>query len=382
MRKSSRGSNSSGPAVKRTARRTDPSKSAGIKEIATAAGVSIGTVDRALHGRAEINEGTRARIMKIAEQLGYRPNLSARFLKLGSRRKIVVHLPQEIASYFDPVRSGILKAAEELQPRLDVEIHSYPRLGSGEAESIERLIEAPCDGLIIAPSSPGSAGPLIREASRRGIPVVCVATDAPGSDRLAAVSTDSFTSGAIAAELFTRLLKRGGQTAIVTGDLATFDHSEKVRGFRAMLAELNSPVKLSAVSEAHDDYGQARNQTRDLLSRQRHLAGIYVSTSNSLGVIQELEDSQRLGGVDLVTTDLFPELVPLLRSGKVFATLYQQPFTQGRMAFEALHRFIVEGIRPRSVCRLPPYIVLRSNIDSFLGNSPEAPAGQPRLLLG
>jgi LacI family transcriptional regulator len=66
---------------------------------------------------------------------------------------------------------------------------------------------------------------------------------------------------------------------------------------------------------------------------------------------------------------LFPELVPLIRTGQVFASLHQRPFTQGRLAFEALHRFIVEGIRPQPVYKLPPYIVLRSNIDVFIDNA-------------
>jgi hypothetical protein len=57
--------------------------------------------------------------------------------------------------------------------------------------------------------------------------------------------------------------------------------------------------------------------------------------------------------------------------GKVFATLYQRPLTQGRLAFEAVHRFIVEEIRPKPVQKLPPYIVLRSNLDVFIENSPE-----------
>ena len=58
-------------------------KAAGIKELAATVGVSIGTVDRALHARPGISEATHARIMKAAAALGYIPNLVARHLKLG-----------------------------------------------------------------------------------------------------------------------------------------------------------------------------------------------------------------------------------------------------------------------------------------------------------
>jgi len=63
----------------------------------------------------------------------------------------------------------------------------------------------------------------------------------------------------------------------------------------------------------------------------------------------------------------------------VFATLDQRPLTQGRLAFEALHRFIVEEIRPKPVQKLPPYIVLRSNLDVFLESSHEYDGRDPSL---
>ena len=44
------------------------------QQIAQLAGVSRGTVDRALHNRGRVNPEVAARIQKIAEELGYRPN--------------------------------------------------------------------------------------------------------------------------------------------------------------------------------------------------------------------------------------------------------------------------------------------------------------------
>src|SRR5450755_4973290 len=86
-------------------------KPAGIKEIAHALDVSIGTVDRALHGRPGINPLTRAKVLKMAQTLGYRPNLAARFLKSQRQLQISVQLPSEIATFFDALRSGIRQAA-------------------------------------------------------------------------------------------------------------------------------------------------------------------------------------------------------------------------------------------------------------------------------
>jgi LacI family transcriptional regulator len=67
----------------------------------------------------------------------------------------------------------------------------------------------------------------------------------------------------------------------------------------------------------------------------------------------------------VITTDLFPALVPLIRSGKILATIHQRPQTQGRLAFQALYQFLVEGKFPAPTIKVPPHIVMMSNLDLF-----------------
>jgi LacI family transcriptional regulator len=106
--------------------------------------------------------------------------------------------------------------------------------------------------------------------------------------------------------------------------------------------------------------------TRQFIAAHPKLGAVYVSTANSIPVIEALQEAGRLGRIPVITTDLFPALAPLIRGGKVLATVYQRPKTQGRMAFQALHQFLVQGICPPLRHRLPPHIVLRSNLDLFL----------------
>src|SRR5437868_3546786 len=82
----------------------------GIHLIAELAHVSIGTVDRALHGRAGINDATRQRILQIARQVGYAPNLAARALSVAkANTKIGVCVPREIHFFYDQLWNGILE---------------------------------------------------------------------------------------------------------------------------------------------------------------------------------------------------------------------------------------------------------------------------------
>ncbi|WP_367281030.1 LacI family DNA-binding transcriptional regulator, partial [Thermoflexus sp.] len=53
-----------------------------LKAIAERAGVSVATVSRALNGRGQVDKATREQILRIAEELGYAPDMAARSLVL------------------------------------------------------------------------------------------------------------------------------------------------------------------------------------------------------------------------------------------------------------------------------------------------------------
>ena len=342
------------------------SRPVGIKEIAQALDVSIGTVDRALHGRPGINPMTRAKVVKMAQTMGYRPNLAARFLKSRRQLRISVQLPTEIAPFFDALRDGIREAAAPFEPAVHIEFRSYPHLGEGDEEVFESALEQGVQAMIIAPGAPRVMKPLIRKAARRNIPVVCVATDAPGTERLTAVTACPYTNGAIVGELLGRFLPGPGTVAVVTGSLATEDHADKLEGFRSSLDLYGSKLEIERVIEAHDNEQVAYSETKRLLTGNPALRGVYVSTANSPPVLQAIEESGLGGRLAVVTTDLFPSLVPLIRSHRILATIHQRPLTQGRLAFQALHQFLVEGQCPLPKIRVAPHIVMSSNLDLFL----------------
>jgi LacI family transcriptional regulator len=354
-----------------------PSPRIGIKDLARTTGVSIGTVDRALHDKPGINPDTRARILDAAAALGYRPNLAARHLKSGTSVRIAVHLPKEIALFWDSLREGICEAAAPFESTLHVDFRTYPRLGKGDVELFEAALVGGANGIIIAPGDPEALRPLIRRAARRHVAVACVVTDAPETGRLTSISADPYTVGAVAGELLARFLPAGGRTAFFTGWLGTQDHAEKLRGFQASLAAFGQGLELAPVVEAHDDERVAHRQARALLDRHPDVRGVYVSTVNSLPVLRALEERGRLADVTVVATDLFPDLLPWIRRGAVAATVYQRPLAQGRLALHALFKYLTEGLVPPPRLKVTPHVVMRSNLDLVLERLPAEPPGPP-----
>lgn len=342
------------------------SKSAGIKEIAAALKISIGTVDRALHSRPGVSPKTRAQVMKMAEKLNYRPNIAARNLKLNHRLRIAVYVPQQIASFFAQLRAGVSAGAVSAHGlNVDLEFRKILSLADGDEELLLIDLNRKHDGIIITPADPARIDPIVRRLSQQGTAVVCVASDAPRTERLAGVTIDATASGGIAAELLGKAIKDKGTVAILTGQLGTQDHAEKLRGFAATLATFAPHLSLLPAIESHERPEEAYRSTLALFDRKPYPRGIYISTANSLPVLRAVQERKLLGHIEVITTDLFPELVPYIESGGILATLYQRPFTQGKTAIDTLIQYLVDGIKPEPVTRLAPHIVLRSNLPLF-----------------
>jgi LacI family transcriptional regulator, galactose operon repressor len=342
-------------------------KKTGIHEIARLADVSIGTVDRALHGRKEISESTRLRILRIAKELGYRPNLAARALSVGRASvRIGVCLPREIHYFYDQLREGFLTEARRFE-QMGVEIIHRPieRLGIGELAATKELLGKNVQVLAICPGDPASLTSLINHAEERNIRVICVASDAPGTARSTVICVNPAVNGRLAAELMAKFLPVKADVAIVTGMLRTEDHRKKVAGFSEMFQQIHSAGRLVEVVEGHDNEDETFQKVYTLLSRHKTLEGIYVSTANCLPVCHAVGAHNLHGKVRLITTDLFKEMVPYFEKGTILASIHQRPYVQGQIAVRlSVDHFANGGAIPPTYY-LNPHIVMRSNLHLF-----------------
>jgi LacI family transcriptional regulator len=339
-----------------------------LRDIAQSLGTSIGTVHRALHDNPGVSPATKARVLQVARNLGYRPNLAARYLSSKKTLRISVNTPQGTTAFWDEVRSGIRDEAESiLLENVEVEFRTCPSLGEGEEEALESAIRDHVDGVIIFPSSPQTLRPAIRRASRANIPVVCVATDAPQSGRLGMIAIDTLASGSIAADLMGRFLYgKSGSVAVTVFNMDITEHAEKYTAFETTLQNFYPNLQTLKPVEDHDIDKEAYRKCRKLFDEHADLAGIYVTTEASIPVLKAAEDANLLNRLTIITTDLFPDLVPYIRSGAVIATIYQRPHAQGELALRMLHEFLAEGGRRSHQLALAPHLVMRGNLDFFL----------------
>ena len=123
------------------------------QQIAQIAGVSRGTVDRALHNRGRVNPEVAARILKIAEELGYRPNSIGQALA-GTKRnlKLGAILQSSETPTIQDVAAGVRHAAEELRESgVELELREVRGRDTGQVlRELDNLISMGVCGLAVA----------------------------------------------------------------------------------------------------------------------------------------------------------------------------------------------------------------------------------------
>jgi LacI family transcriptional regulator len=339
----------------------------GIQLIAEMADVSIGTVDRALHGRAGINELTRQRILQIARQISYTPNLAARALSASrSSCRIGVCVPREIHFFYDQLWSGILDEASRVA-QLGVQFVYRPvrRLGVDDTEAFQELVRSGVNGIVLTAGNPEGLCPVIDSAEEKGIRVVCVSTDAPASRRSTVVCVEPWLNGSLAGELMGKFVPPGSKVAVVAGMLSTEDHRRKTDGFSHGFPRHCPGGKIVEVVEGREDEDESFQKTFDLLGRFPTLAGIYVNTVNCLPVCRALGERGLAGKTKLITTDLFEEMAPYFQKGVITASIYQQPHRQGQTAVRLMADNLTSKSALPPIIHLSPGVVMSSNLHLF-----------------
>lgn len=126
-----------------------------MHDVARVAGVSIKTVSNVINDYPYIREATRDRVLRAIEELGYRPNLSARGLRSGRTGVIGLAVPALRENYFAELADAVIRAAERRGLHVVIEQTNSDREKELLSLSGGRLRLT--DGMLFSPVSLGQA---------------------------------------------------------------------------------------------------------------------------------------------------------------------------------------------------------------------------------
>ena len=214
-----------------------------VKDIATLAGVSKGTVDRVLHNRGEVSEASREKVMRIARQIGYKPNMHASLLASQKKYVMVCMIPEYApGEYWDLVAKGITAAQKKAEPfRISIQLFKYDLFSERSMDDcFARVMEQRPDAVVMAPTFPGRARAIMDELHARDIPCLLIDSCLPDCTYLAYFGMHMLRSGYLAAHLLTdRCSAEKIAVFRIHKDMESVNNSAESRyaGFRQYLEE-------------------------------------------------------------------------------------------------------------------------------------------------
>jgi DNA-binding LacI/PurR family transcriptional regulator len=199
-------------------------------EVAEAAGVSQPTVSRAFDPDSSMSKATRDKVLSIAREMGYSPNVIAR--SLSTRRTNIVgvifaHLTDSL--FYPTVLEKLTKRLQQVGKQVLL-FKSPPERTVDDV--LPRVLGYQVDALVIASTTPGVE--IIEESVRVGRPVIMLNRFAPGT-RANAVCCDNIEGGRMVADF---LLDGGHERiAYLSGIEGTSTNRMREEGFTNRLKE-------------------------------------------------------------------------------------------------------------------------------------------------
>lgn len=328
-----------------------------ISELAKMAGVSAGTVSRALAGKALVNAETRERIQALAREHGFRPNQMASRLRTGQTGVIGVVIPlghekkQHISDPFFMTMLGHL--ADNLTERgFDMMLS---RVIPAEGDDwLSRIVDSGMlDGvLMVGQSDQFETIERVAEVYR---PLVVWGTSRPGQ-RHCVVGTDSFAGGQIAVR---HLLQLGRRKLAFFGDTKGLEIEQRLAGAQAALAESGMSATLQ-IFPTHLSQQEMQGQIAADLDRMDPATdGIFAASDViAMGTLRLLHERGRRVPEDIALVG-FDDL-PLAQQTVPQLTTVHQDIEQGaRMMVESLLKRIGGEDAPSTI--MAPTLIRRES---------------------
>jgi DNA-binding LacI/PurR family transcriptional regulator len=262
-----------------------------IKDIARAAGVSHSTVSRALADSPLVNADTKARINRLAAEMGYSPDARARSLVMGHTRTVGV----VVTSIADPFVAEVMQGIETT-----ASAHGYSLILAGSSSDPEREIAAVemlrskrVDGVIVSSSRVGAL--YSEHLQRIGVPVVLLNNHSQQAGRYAfSVTVDNLHGAYLATNHLIGLGHR--RIAFISGPQGHSTTVERAAGYQRALAEAGIPFELELLFEGdgRTEGGEAALQCM-LARRERPTAVFCYNDMTAIGLLR----AARLAGLQV-----------------------------------------------------------------------------------
>lgn len=247
--------------------------------------------------------------------------------------KVGASLSTQSNPFFVSVKKGINDLAKKNDTK--VQISDAQNDTAKQNNDIEDLITKKVDILIINPVDSSAITPAVKDANDAGIPVITVDRSSDGGKVLSLVASNSTKGGQMAAKFLIDKLGENAKIAELQGIPGASATRERGKGF-----DNYSKGKLDIVAKQTAGFDRAKglSTTENILQGNPDIVGIFSQNDEmALGAVQAVKAANK--EVTIVGFDGEKDGIKAVKSGKMAATVAQQPEEMGRLSLQAAYDY-------------------------------------------
>jgi len=204
-----------------------------------------------------------------------------------------------------------------------------------ERSNIEDLITKKIKVIIVNPEDSLAVSSAVKYANRKNVKIITVDRTARFGKITSHVESDNVKGGEMAAKYISNKLNKHGDIIELEGIPGTSVTKERGSGFDNALNNGRTPhIRIVAKQTANFDRTQGLNVTQNLLQSHPKIKAIFAQNDEmALGAARALQ-SIKNHDIIIVGFDGTDEAIEAVNSGKIHATIAQQPYVMGKMSAE------------------------------------------------
>ena len=325
-----------------------------ISQVAKKANVSRATVSHVINNTRYVSEGTRQRVEQAITELGYRPNILARSLRLGQTHTLGLILPDSSNTFFAEIGRGIEIAAFE--SGYNIILCNSDEDPQKENLYIDVLSKKQVDGIIFV--STCSQGDAFQSLNKLQIPIVLLDRKVTGL-ALDTVLTDHKAGGLIATNHLISLGHR--RIGCIAGPSSTNPSAQRLVGYEQALSEAGIPVDESLIRSGDFHALSGRVMGNDLLSMDDAPTAIFACNDMmAIGVLRAASEKGMCVPDDLALIG-FDDIELGSFTNPPLTTIAQSKLELGSKAIQFLIQRIKNPQCDAQYAMLPVSLILRDS---------------------
>lgn len=347
-----------------------------IKDIAEKAGVSVGTVDRVLHGRTNVSKISMEKVQKVLNEINYVPNHYASALASNKQYVFAAILPlHEKDSYWEFVEHGLrdgMKRYSYFKISLDIFYYDPFNDDTFKSESQKLIASEPSVAIVAPIMNCNIVTSLANRLKEKNIPYAFLDSNLPELDPVTFYGQNSIKSGEFSARIM--LMAAGGHPKKMSifkimgeGRVASRQQYDREIGFKNYMKEHCPECIIDEVQLYAYDKDGFNTILREYFKENPDVP-CGVAFNSSIHKIAEFLSSEResKNHMQLLGYDATAANIECIKNGSVDFLVAQHPFKQGLNCFRSLFNSYILHTKQQKEHYVAIELLTKENIDFYM----------------